>query len=117
MESDDDEGQCCHWSKENHSELNTNIQVHSTSPEYSEPLVELEVNSWTHDFVELVVDDNFIDISIEANNEHATDDKSFQKYIRKLEKNDKGRGLDKGVLSNQVALGIARIQSKRVGVE
>ena len=117
VESDDAEGQCCHWSKENHSDLNTNIQVHSTSPEYSKPLVKLEVNSWIHNFVELVVDDNFIDISIEANNGHAANDRSFQKYIRKLEKNDKGRVLDKRILSNQVALGIARLQSKRVGVE
>ena len=52
--------------KENYSDLNTNIQVHSASPEYGKRSVELEVNSRPHDLVELVVDDNFIDISIEA---------------------------------------------------
>ena len=66
VESDDDEGGCCHWSKENHSDLNTKLKVHSASSEYGKPSVELEVNSRPQDLVKLVVDDNFIDISVKA---------------------------------------------------
>ena len=112
MESDDDEGGCCHWSKENHSDLNTNIQVHSASPEYGKPSVELEVNSRPHDLVELAVDDNFIDISIEATNEHAANDRSFQKYTGNLEKNDKSRALIRRFLAIKWHLGLVGYSQK-----
>ena len=71
------------------------------------------MNSRLHDPVELVVDDNFIDISTEAINEHAANDRSFQKYIGKLEKNDKGRALIiKGFLAIKWHLGLLGYSQK-----
>ncbi len=97
MESDDDEAGCCHWSKTKEFD-STSIEAHSASPEYGKPSIDIDVDSSPHDLVELVVDNDFIDVSIDGTNEHAANDRSFQDHIGKIEKNDRGRALVRGFL-------------------
>ena len=49
--------------------------------------------------MELVIDDSFIDLCIEATNEHAAEDASFIKEIGIIEKSEKGRAFMKGFLA------------------
>ena len=99
VESDDDESGCCHWSKIKHFDMNRKIQADAASPEYGKPSSSIDRDSRPHDLVELVINDTFLDLCIDATNEHAVNDDSFRKNIGIIEKNEKGRALLKGFLA------------------
>ena len=99
VESDDDESGCCHWSKIKHFDMNRKIQADAASPEYGKQSSSIDRDSRPHDLVELVINDTFLDLCIDATNEHAVNDDSFRKNIGIIEKNEKGRALLKGFLA------------------
>ena len=99
VESDDDKSGCCHWSKIKHFDMNRKIQADAASTEYGKPSSSIDRDSRPHDLVELVINDTFLDLCIDATNEHAVNDDSFRKNIGIIEKNEKGRALLKGFLA------------------
>ena len=63
------------------------------SPKFGKPSSELDSDANLHNFVELVTDDSFLDLCIDATNEYAAEDASFIKEIGIIEKSKKGREL------------------------
>ena len=98
VESDDDDGGCCHWSTKQLARSSI-IQAQTGSPEFGKPSSELDSDANPHNLVELVIDDSFLDLCIEATNEHAAEDASFIKEIGIIEKSEKGRAFMKGFLA------------------
>ena len=57
------------------------IQAQAGSLEFGKPSSELDSDANPHNLVELVIHDSFLDLCIEATNEHAAEDASFIKEI------------------------------------
>ena len=98
VESDDDEGGCCHWSTKQLAGSSI-IQAQAGFPEFGKPSSELDSDANPHNLVELVIDDSFLDLCIKATNEHAAEGASFIKKIGIIEKSEKGRAFMKGFLA------------------
>ena len=98
VESDDDEGGCCHWSTKQLARSSI-IQAQAGSLEFGKPSSELDSDANPHNLVELVIDDSFLDLCIEATNEHGAEDASFIKEIGITEKSEKRRAFMKGFLA------------------
>ena len=95
VESDDDSGKCCHWSKQRDSVPGAIKSVPGT-PEQGKPSQRFPDIYKPHALVETALDDAYLDMSIAATNEHATEDADFQKRIGRIETNEKGRAFLKG---------------------
>ena len=59
--------------------------------EQGKPSQRFPDNYKSHDLVEVVLDDVYLDMRITATNEHATEHAEFQKNIGRTETNEKGR--------------------------
>ena len=90
VESDDDSGKCCHWSKQRDSVPGA-IKALPGTPEQGKPSQRFPDNYKPHDLVETVLD-------IAATNEHATEDAEFQNRIGRIETNEKARAFLKRYL-------------------
>ena len=73
VSSDDDTHGCCHWSKTRSSEPNR-IEPLPGIPEFGKPVPLFNDSYEGNDIVEHVIDDPFLDICIDAINEHAKND-------------------------------------------
>ena len=71
VESDDDSGKGCHWSKQCDSVPGV-IEAVPDTPEQGKPSQRFPDNYKPHDLVETVLDDAYLDMCIAATSEHAT---------------------------------------------
>ena len=105
VESDDDSGKCCHWSKQRGSVPGA-IKTVSGTPEQRKHSQTFPDNYKPHDLVETVLDDAYLDMCIAATNEHSTEDSVFQKRIGRIETNEKGRAFLKGYFAIDMLLSL-----------
>ena len=107
VDSDDDSGNCCHWSRtqNNHNKINLNTGItprglpNVVLPEYTTPA----------DLAERVLDDNFIDHIINCTNIHGQTDPKFMQYVGNILQDEKGRAFIRGYLGIRIYFGLIRI--------
>ncbi len=77
FESDDDLRGCCHWSKEQPI-CETIDSQNGNGNTLGKPSQVFQDDTTPANIVELVLNDEFLDICLEATNEHARNDQEFQ---------------------------------------
>ena len=107
VDSDDDSGNCCHWSRtqNNHNKINLNTGI---TPRGS-PNVVLPEYTTPADLAERVLDDNFIDHIINCTNIHGQTDPKFMQHVGNIPQDEKGRAFIRGYLGIRIHFGLIRI--------
>ena len=88
--SGDDEGGCCHWSKEQDNMSQYEIIPDEYIPGSGHLLELLDDDTKPHDVLEKIMDDTFILSCIKATNEHGANDPNFVNTIGKITADEKG---------------------------
>ena len=88
--SGDDEGGCCHWSKEQDSMSQCEIIPDKYIPGNGHLQELLGDDTEPHNILEKIMDDMFILSCIEATNEHGANDPNFENKTGEITTDEKG---------------------------
>ena len=88
--SDDDAGECCHWSRNVEEGMQGAIRPDDNLTEYGKPIIEVDDDTKPRMIVEKIMDDDFIKQRIKATNEHGSSDPKFIEKINEIPCNEKG---------------------------
>ena len=90
IQSDDDDGGCCHWSEEPSFNVQNIIAPDEGLEEYGTPLTLFPNETKPHEIIEVIMDEEFILNAIDATNEHGSTDPLFLEKIGQIPHDEKG---------------------------
>ena len=85
IDSDDDEGGCCHWSKHVQAIVN-DIEQDGRIVEYKMSKLNFEDGTKPHSIIKTIMEDAFIEACIDATNEHVYLIQNMRKRLGRFQK-------------------------------
>ena len=115
--SGDDEGGCCHWSKEQDNMSQYEIIPDKYIPGNGHLLELLDNDTKPHDVLEKIMDDTFILSCIETTNEHGANDKQNKRNYNQRERHLSRHLFCEWLFCNKVARKVIEIPTDEMGLE